>query len=351
LKLIYFGPLWDGGTALQRARAFAAADGVEMVPVDITNGQMHQASSLAERALWRLGWPADSLNENQRLLEAAERERPDAILVDNSKVLRRETLQAVRRFAGALVYYSPDDIMAKHFLKYPLRRSLPEWDLVFTTKTYNVDELRAVGVNKPLLVGKSFDPALHRPYSADDIGPDFESFDIVFIGAFEDERAASVLALANAGLSILVHGANPGLLGGKWEGASHAAITFRPPVFGADYVRALHHGKIALCFLRKANRDRITQRSVELTAAARPMLAEKTDEHDAHFVDGAEYVGFTTDADLVERARALLADDARRKAIAGAGRQRCLASGYSVHDRTQQMLAHIQAAIAARRAP
>ena len=76
---------------------------------------------------------------------------------------------------------------------------------------------------------------------------------------------------------------------------------------------------------------------------ARPMLAEKTDEHDAHFVDGAEYVGFVSDDDLVQKAKELLADPERRQRIAAAGRRRCLSSGYSTLDRAKQMMEVIRA--------
>jgi spore maturation protein CgeB len=100
----------------------------------------------------------------------------------------------------------------------------------------------------------------------------------------------------------------------------------------------LHHGKVALCFLRKINRDRITQRTMEIAAMGRPMLAEKTDEHDDHFLDGEEYLGFTTDEDLVAKARALLADAALRKRMGERGRERCLVSGYSSDERARQMV-------------
>ena len=108
---------------------------------------------------------------------------------------------------------------------------------------------------------------------------------------------------------------------------------------GEGYGKAMHHGKLALCYLRKLNRDKITTRSMELTAMARPMLAEKTDEHDAHFIDGVEYAGFRSDADLVAAAARLLRDEPARLALAQRGRLRCLDSGYSTIDRAREMLA------------
>jgi spore maturation protein CgeB len=340
MKLLYHGPLWAGGTALQRAEAFAEVPGVDVIPLDTTGGRREIRATLYERVRWKLGWPVDSLCENERLLEAARRERPDAIVVDNAKALRRETLAQIHDELGRVVlaYYTPDDAMARHNLKQPLLRSFDAWDLFFTTKTYNVAELRAAGVREPVLAGNSFDPAVHRPLSAAEAGDEFEAFDLVFVGALERARCTSLNRLAEAGMTVLVHGAKAGALASDWPTAPHPNITLRDPAYDADYCRAVHHGKIALGFLRKMNRDRITQRSIELPAMGRAMLAEKTDEHDAHFIDGEEYVGFVSDDDLIAKAQALLVDPARRQAIGAAGRARCLSSGYSTLDRARQMI-------------
>ena len=74
----------------------------------------------------------------------------------------------------------------------------------------------------------------------------------------------------------------------------------------------------------------------------RPMIAEKTDEHDKHFVDGIEYVGFVGEADLVAKVRQLLADDVYRRNLGNEARARCLASGYSTHERALEMVRTIQ---------
>ena len=73
------------------------------------------------------------------------------------------------------------------------------------------------------------------------------------------------------------------------------------------------------------------------------MLAEKTPEHDSHFVDGLEYEGFVNDDELVAKASALAKDDGRRRSLGEAGHARCLSSGYTVDDRVLEMVTHISA--------
>jgi hypothetical protein len=185
------------------------------------------------------------------------------------------------------------------------------------------------------LVGKAYDPLLHTPMTPAEVGTDYEQFDVVFVGSYEKQRCASLNAVAEAGFDVVVYGADKG---GWRSDCLHPSIVMRQSVFAQDYRAAWHVGKLALCFLRKLNRDRITQRTMEIAAMGRPMLAEKTDEHDQHFADGEEYLGFRDDAELVNQVEQLLADENRRLALGKAARARCLASAYSTQDRACFML-------------
>lgn len=334
-RLLYFGPQWPGSTSLQRLHAFQQLDGISAV--GINNGsEVGQPSSLWRRVRWKLRLPVDALAENQRLMDGVAEHRPDIVVVDNSKVISRKALRTIRGMGvGRLVYYSPDDIVAPHNLSMPLKWSLPDWDIVCTTKTFNVSELLALGVKRPLLIGKAFDPELHRPMPREAMGAEFESFDAVFIGTYERERCASINALAESGSSVVVYGADKG----KWQGKSlHPGITLRNSVFDEDYVRSWHVGKVALCFLRKANRDRITQRTMEIAAVGRPMVAERTDEHDQHFECGRDYLGFRDDHELSSCVKSLVGNDEARIALGAAARRRCLVGGYSSVDRAREMI-------------
>ena len=335
MKIVYHAALEEGSTSLQRLRSFRAIDGVDVIEHDST-ARMTRPATLYQRIRWRLGWPTDNFRENERLLAFVKATRPDVVFVDNCKVIRRSTLRAMRRHGvGRLVYYSPDDMMNPMNMKWPLRLSLPEWDTVFTTKSFNVAELRALGARNPREIGNAYDPTLHRPLDAAEVGEEFERFDLVFAGASENARRDSINALCEAGFSVVIYGGDLG----NWDPRKlHPLVECRPAAFGPDYARAMHHGKLALCFLRKMNRDRITTRSIEIPAMARPMLAEKTEEHDAHFVDGVEYAGFLDDDGLIAAARKYIGDANARLELARKGRARCVASGYSSIDRAREML-------------
>ena len=309
MLMLYVGPLWNGSTALQRMQAFSAIPELKVIPLDSEEGG-GRGYSFLDRVRHKLRWPADHHHLNQRMLAAVREHVPGVVFIDWTRLFPRRTLQRVRALGALAVYYCNDDVSQPHNSSRQLESCDREWDIFFTTKTFNVPELRARGVRRPVLIGNAYDPELHRPMTAGEVGPEFEKFDAVFVGTYEPERAASIQRLAEAGITTVIYG-------NGWKRASlHTNITLRPPKYAAEYSAALHTGKLALGFLRKINRDRITQRSIEVAAAQRPMLAEKTDEHDEHFVDGREYVSFAGDDELLQRCRDLLQDSARRLTMA-----------------------------------
>lgn len=340
MKILYHGPFWRGSTSLQRAQAFARQPGVEIERSD-TGHQLSDKWTLIQRVRWKIRLPSDVSDENPKLVARAMAFRPDFIFVDNSRVVSMRTIARLRQIGGArLVYYTPDNVIAPYAWSYPLLRTFPEWDCFFTTKSFNVELLRGAGVKRPLLVGKAYDPELHFPMTREEVGDEYEAFDVVFIGTFETGRCLAINRLAQAGMSVVVYSGNHK----RWRRAGLvSSVVLRLDLYAEDYRRAWHHGKLALGFLRKISRDQITQRTMEIAAMGRPMLAERTQEHDAHFTHDLEYVGFVSEDDLVDKARAWLARDAERVALGAAARRRCETSGYSTMQRAAWMIGQMSA--------
>jgi spore maturation protein CgeB len=158
-----------------------------------------------------------------------------------------------------------------------------------------------------------------------------------FIGDYEVERASAIEYLSTNGIEVRVWGPN---WAGKWKHRKKNNNTRieNKGLYGDDYARAICCFDINLAFLRKTARDQQTTRTMEITACGGFMLAERTKEHLELFEEGKEAEFFGSHKELLEKVRYYLQHDRERKRIAAAGRQRCLTSGYSNHDRLQKML-------------
>lgn len=336
-RLLFVGLVEDEGgqTATQRMWALREL-GCRVEPLSTlrpVSFLRRAARSARRRILKRTG----DRGLHREILEALARQPFDGIWIDKVLELMPETLEEARRRWPHLriVGYSPDDMMNpdNHPREYP--RTLPWYDIYFTTKSYNVAELQALGCRRVVFVGNAFHPTIHRPVAVTEEERRRLGGPVGFIGGAERERATSLARLAAAGVPVRVWGdewpAWKRRLGASFEVAGES-------LFGPDYAKLICAFDVNLCFLRKVNRDLQTTRSIEIPACGAFMLAERTDEHRALFEEGREAEFFSSDEELIDKTRFYLDRPDLRRAIAAAGRERCLRSGYSYLERMRSML-------------
>jgi hypothetical protein len=336
VRILYVGDVTPGGTCAQRLRAFEDL-GCLMTPVSLADpGNRNRNRALPERIRRRLLGPRDWVGANQRIVAHARQSTFDILWIDRGLTIEAQTLRAVREFQPTcrIVGYSPDDMNGRHNQSRQFRTHLAYYDIYFTTKSYGVAELRAMGCPAAAFTGNAYDPYTHRPLPVS--AADRERFGgpVGFIGTREEARAESMYRLARAGIPVRVWGD-----GWQRQRKQHPNLRIEGrPLWGDDYALAISGFDINLCFLRKLNRDLQTTRSVEIPACGAFMLAERTAEHQALFQEGREAEFFASDDELLERVQYYLAHDEERHQIAAAGRERCLRAGYSYRERMAEIL-------------
>ncbi len=342
LSIIYLGDLTDGGTCHQRLRALQQL-GHRVWPVDIrasTNRSLRVMFSRISHKLFRIGvpylGPVDLARINRQILDLANTRHPDVLWLEKGLQVRPGTLRRVKKIhpSCVIIGYCPDDMAARHNQSGQFLRGLPWYDVYFTTKSYGVEELKALGCPRVHFVGNAFDPNTHRPMALTAERKKLIGAPVGFVGTFEADRARSMQFLALQGIDVRVYG-------NGWNSFHPATPNLRiegRAVYGDEYAEVLCACDINLCFLRRINRDRQTQRSAEIPACGAFMLAERTDEHLELFKEGEEAEFFGSDEELLSKVRYYLDHPEERKRIAAAGRERCLRSGYSYHDRLRWML-------------
>ncbi|MES9955629.1 MAG: glycosyltransferase [Sedimenticola sp.] len=330
VKIMYIGELSQHSRCMQRMRCLQDM-GYEVKPVST---ELTGKKKVLYKVLWKLRIPLDFLGVNKTILNSIDEYA--VLLIEKGNTIYPSTLKRVRNSFPKvnIVSYSEDDMYAKHNRSIFYSLGLKYYHNVFTTKSYNVEELKNIGASKVIFVDKSYDEASHYPVEEEIINKYKLGSDVGFIGTFEINRAESILFLAQHGVKVRIWGT-----GWKsWIGKHKNIIIEDACLYGNKYRIGLCSTKINLCFLRKANRDLQTDRTMEIPACASFMLAERTLEHLRLFEEGKEAEYFDSNQELLDKIRYYLDHDNERKNIALKGRNRCINSGYSHRNRLNYMM-------------
>lgn len=343
LRILYLGALWYGTTSLQRMNALRDLRH-HVIGIDYTDHKpltgVNRFLFRCRGKLYRMGFNAFSnkelANENFKIIESIQKNQWDIFWIDKGLTIERNTLHTVKALQPGcvIVGYSPDDMAQRHSQSNQFIKHLTYYDIYFTTKSYNVTELKQLGCQRVYFVNNAFDPRTHKPIEISEEDRKRIGGSVGFIGGAERERAESMLYLAQKGIEVRIYG-------GKWKKYQNIHNLLKienQVVWGNDYTRTICSFDIVLGYLRKINRDLQTQRSIEIPACGAFLLAERTDEHMALFEEGKEAEFFSSNEELLEKVQYYLNYPDERKRIAAAGRERCLKSGYSNQDRLAKML-------------
>jgi len=294
------------------------------------------------RIAWKLGIHLDTENVNQKILDVTRLKKPNLLWIEKGNMISPSTLKMVYNISpNTKIYaYSDDDMFhaINHTRAYV--KSLPHYDMVFVTKSYNAntDELPALGAKQCVMVDKAYDPAQHMPLELSTEEQLELACDVSFIGSYAPERGEILNFLAKSGISIVAWG-------NGWKKFKpinkNLVITNKPLVNTPNdlrFTKGINAAKINLCFLRKLNRDLQTDRSIEIPACRGFMLAERSVEHELLFEDKKEAVYFENNTDLLKKIKYYLKHKQERTQIAKAGYERTRRDGYSHKDRMRKML-------------
>lgn len=339
MKIIYVGPLLEGCTCLQRKCAMEELGHI-IKPVNVDPGATRKkAQTIVRRVLRKMLIVCDLAGANDQILKAISESFFDVIWIDKGITIYPDTLKEIKLRSPDTVIagYTPDDMNNRGNQSRHLLKGLPLYDIYFTTKSYGVADLKNLGCPRVEFIGNAYDSHTHRPIPVSDEIKSALGGAVGFIGQWEKERSESLCFLAESGIDVRIWGYT-------WERCKRKPKLLRlenKPLWGDNYARAICAFDINLCFLRKANRDLQTTRSIEIPACGGFMLAERTNEHLALFEEGKEAEFFSSNDELLYKVRYYLLHPDKRAKIAAAGRERCIRSGYSNHERLKAAMDEI----------
>jgi len=329
----------DKATTFQRRLAFKMLGlNNDIVFTFLLSKKQPAVKKLRNKIIFKFGYYPEYNNENKEILNRVKNKKYDIIFIEKGVSIKPSTLKRVKHLLPLckIVSYTLDDMMNPNNSSIQYRRSLKFYDFNFTNKKYNVSELHEQGAKNVFYFKNGYCSLVHRPIKLNKEEEEFYNADVSFIGTFEKQRKTTLISLANSGVNIKVWG-----WGVKHE-FKHQNIQFLSKhVYGDEYAKVVSASKINLCFLRKANRDTETTRSVELPACGGFMIAERTQDHLDLFKEATEAEFFDNDLELKEKIFHYLTHETKRIKIAAGGYQKCLSADYSYENQLRTILKKI----------
>lgn len=252
--------------------------------------------------------PAHLISFSCHVVEECRTYKPRWLLTTGLAPIESRALEEIGRLGVTRLNYLTDDPWNRAHKSSWLFQALPHYDHVFSPRRANIEDLLRLGCPKVSYLSFAYDPELHfpEPPTTPEEQARFEC-DIVFSGGADEDRVPFVLALIKAGFKVALYG-------GYWDRHRELLPFARGHADPKTLRKAVAGAKIALCLVRRANRDGHAMRTFELPAMKACMMAEDTHEHREIFgEDGETVVYFKTIPEMIEKARWLLEHPEERK--------------------------------------
>jgi spore maturation protein CgeB len=281
---------------------------------------------------WLRGHRAGAMDSYGRgLIEHCRSFRPDLLLCTGTCPVDRETLLAVRELGIVTANYVTDDPWNPRFRAPWFLSALTCYDRVYTPRRANIEDLRNAGCAKVEYLPFAYAPEVHYPEPCEN--PECPpASDVVFAGGGDRDRIPYAKALIDAGLTLALYG-------GRWNRFMAARPYWRGHGSASTIRKALKSSKIALCLVRRANRDGNCMRTFEVPATGCCMLTEDTEDHRMLFgAEGESVLYFNTIPEMVKKAVWLTGNAPERARLSAEAHRRITSGGHTYADRLATIL-------------
>ena len=308
------------GGSLERA---LREDGHDILFADAADAA--QGNRVLRALFWRLRrQPLRLQRFSSDLLISLAAFKPDVLLTTGFAPITSAALQQIRKLGITTINYLTDDPWNPGFRADWIMESLAAYDLIFSPRLANLTDLQTLGGPRVEYLPFAYDPELFQP------APQVEvEYDVIFAGGADRDRVPMIRELVTAGLRVA-------LFGHDWERFGLGGVS-KGLIAPEQLPEAVAASAVALCIVRRANRDGHVMRTYELPAMRACILAEETAEQREILGDSVRY--FKTATEMVSQVRSLLANPAERARLAEAAYQRITSGPNTYTDRARAMIA------------
>lgn len=302
IKLVFAHRLINATNVYEMYKAFNREQSINVIPLfnSIKEDIYYSIKyNLLDKICYKLKISRDK--ENLNYILNFDFSNIDVLFTIKGNTIKPSTLKFLKnKYPGLkIISWSLDDMYAWHNRSlYPIL-GLKYYDLVVTTKSYNVEGLKKLGAKNILFTYKVYSKDIHKP--CEDCKSIKYKHDVLFIEFAEKERFEYMNCLAKKGIKVNIYGY--GWNKDIFKKHHKNLIIHNHGLKVLEYTCTISCSKITLCFLRKIKRDQHTSRSIESPACKGFMIAERTDAHKQLFEEDKEAVFFDTKEKLLEKVK------------------------------------------------
>ena len=166
MKILYIGDLNTYGRGYYRLLALQSLghDVVSRSHTKVSPFGKIDKPTFMFRVFSKLRIPQDDMRVNREILKLSQQSHFDIIWIEKGNMIWPWTLWLLRQrtMNTKIISCSEDDMYATHGHSLWYRLGLKFYDVVFTTKVYNLQELKKFGARKTCLFLDSFSELIHK---------------------------------------------------------------------------------------------------------------------------------------------------------------------------------------------
>jgi spore maturation protein CgeB len=266
------------------------------------------------------------------VVQFCRRAKPDLLLTTGFAPIHADALCEIRRLGVCRANYLTDDPWnptqrARWFI-----RALSHYDHIFTTRRSIVADLGRSSGAAIAFVPFAYDPALFYAESLSESERQHLDSDLFFAGGADADRVPYISAALQTGLRIALYGSH-------WERYEETRGLTRGQANVVTLRKALCATRVALCLVRRANRDGHCMRTFEVPAVGACMLVERTEEHLELFgLEGERVLYFGDPEEMTLKLQWLIEHDEERNRLRAVTHELIIGGRHTYRDRLSQML-------------
>jgi spore maturation protein CgeB len=323
----------DNGTNL--AFAFKKiANKLGVTPTLIDCQDAYNAPFFIRKINWYFNgkYPTKMRQFNKGIVDSCLQHNFKYLLATGIVPISQEALKSMGRLGVIRINFLTDDPWNAAHHSPRFFKALPEYDVIFSPRRAMVDDLRKLGCRRVEYLPFGYDPDLFYSEPLDSLTLNSTVPDIMFAGGADRDRIPYISALIKAGFNV-------DLYGSYWERYPETKHSTKGQADAITVRRAIQSAKIALCLVRRANRDGHCMRTFEVPAVGTCMLTEDTSEHREIFgQEGEAVVYFRNLTEMVQKTRWLLDNEEQRQILARNAHLLITQGQHTYQDRLNTML-------------